>query len=227
MEHEMEPEKTTAELAAVIDHTLLKMVATEKSVIEHCAEAKKYGFASVVVNPCHVATCVRELAGTGIKVCAMVGYPLGATTSETKAFEARQAVALGAAEIDMVINIGLAKAGNWAAVEREIAAVVAASAPALVKSIIETCYLTADEKGKACLAAQAAGVKYIQTSTGFGTGGATTEDVALMRSAVDPSVKIKASGGIRTRADAMAMLRAGAERIGASAGVAIVAGNED
>lgn len=227
MELAMEPEKTPAEVAAVIDHTLLKMIATEKSVIAHCDEAKKYGFASVCVNPCHVATCERELAGTGIKVCAMVGYPLGATTSETKAFEARQAVQLGADEIDMVINIGLAKAGDWASVEREIEGVVKASSPALVKAIIETCYLTAEEKTKACQAAEAAGVKFVQTSTGFGTGGATAEDVALMRKAVGAAVKVKASGGIRTRAEALSMLKAGAERIGASAGVAIVAGNED
>lgn len=223
----MEPEKTPIELASVIDHTFLKMIATEKAVVEQCREAKKYRFASVCVNPCHISTCVRELAGTEIMVSTVIGYPLGATTSETKAFEARQAVALGAVEIDMVVNIGKVKAGDWALVETDIAMVVAAAAPALVKVIIETCYLSAEEKVKACLAAKAAGAKFVQTSTGFGTGGATAEDVALMRAAVDASVKIKASGGIRTRADAMAMLNAGADRIGASAGVSIVTGNED
>jgi deoxyribose-phosphate aldolase len=227
MEHEMESEKTPVDLAAVIDHTFLKMIATETAVVELCREAKKYGFASVCVNPCNISTCVRELAGSEVKVSTVVGYPLGATTSETKTFEARQAVALGAAEIDMVINIGKAKAGDWTSVEMEITTVVTAVVPAIVKVIIETCYLSAEEKVKACLAAKAAGAKFVQTSTGFGTGGATAEDVALMRAAVDASVKIKASGGIRTRTDAMAMLNAGAERIGASAGVAIVVGNED
>jgi len=163
-----------------------------------------------------------------VPVCTVVGFPLGANASEIKAAEARLAIAQGAREIDMVINIGKAKAGDWAGVEEDIRAVVQASKPAaLVKVIIETCYLNAEEKAKACKAAKAAGANFVKTSTGFGTGGATIEDVALMRATVGEGMKVKASGGIRTRAEAIAMLNAGASRIGASAGVSIVAEGEE
>jgi len=223
----MERQWTSADIAATIDHTLLKATATEKSVRELCAEAKAHKFASVCINPSWVPLCVSELKGSGVPVCTVIGFPLGANASEIKAAEASLAVRQGAGEIEMVINIGKAKAGDWKAVEADIDAVVKASRPALVKVIIETCYLSAEEKVKACLAAQAAGADFVKTSTGFGTGGATLDDVALMRATVGSSLKIKASGGVRTRTEAIAMLNAGADRIGASAGVSIVAGNED
>jgi len=217
---------TSANIAATIDHTLLKATATEASIRELCAEARTHRFASVCVNPGWVPLCVAELAGSGVPVCTVVGFPLGANASEIKAAEASLAVKQGALEIDMVINIGKAKAGEWKAVEDDIRAVVKASKPDLVKVIIETCYLNADEKVKACRAAQAAGADFVKTSTGFGTGGATIDDVLLMRKTVGDALRIKASGGIRTRSDAIAMLNAGADRIGASAGVSIVAGND-
>ena len=223
----MERKWTTAEIAAIIDHSLLKATATEQNAVEFCAEARAHKFASVCVNPCHVSLCKGELVGSGISVCAVVGFPLGASASETKAMEARLAVECGADEIDMVINLGKVKAGDWTAVKADIAAVVKASGEAIVKVILETCYLTAEEKVKACKAAEAAGADFIQTSTGFGTGGATIEDVALLRSAVGTALKVKASGGIRTRSEAIAMLNAGADRIGASAGISIVAEYED
>jgi len=226
---------TKASIAATIDHTLLKATATDKAVRTLCAEAKTHRFASVCVNPCWVRLCVEELKGSGTPVCAVVGFPLGENETETKAEEARLAVSRGAAEIDMVINIGMAKSGSWNAVERDIAAVVEAtrtaareaSRSALVKVIIETCYLDRDEKILACRAALAAGAEFVKTSTGFGTGGATIEDVALLRETVGSAMKVKASGGIRTRADAVAMLDAGADRIGASSGVAILGECED
>ncbi len=218
---------TPGEIAATIDHTLLKAVATEKAVKELCAEARAHHFASVCVNPGWVPLCVAELAGSEVPVCTVIGFPLGANASEIKAREAKLAVSQGAKEIDMVINIGKAKAGDWKGVEDDIKAVVAASKPALVKVIIETCYLNNEEKVRACKAAMTAGADYVKTSTGFGTGGATVEDVALMRSTVGTAIKIKASGGIRTRSEAIAMLNAGADRIGASAGVSIVAECED
>lgn len=223
----MERKWTSAEIAAIIDHSLLKATATEQAVVEFCAEARANKFASVCVNPFYVLLCARELVGSSVSVCAVVGFPLGANASETKAMEAKLAVSCGAKEIDMVINLGKAKTGDWEFIKTDIAAVVEASAPALVKVIIETCYLTNEEKVQACMAAKAANAEFIQTSTGFGTGGATIEDVALMRSTVGASLKIKASGGIRTRSDAIAMLNAGADRIGASAGVSIVAECED
>jgi deoxyribose-phosphate aldolase len=220
----MDRQWTSKEIAATIDHTLLKATATEAQIRALCGEARTHRFASVCVNPVWVPLCAAELAGSGVPVCTVVGFPLGANASEIKAAEARLAIAQGAREIDMVINIGKAKAGDWAGVEDDIRAVVQASKPAaLVKVIIETCYLNADEKAKACTAAKAAGADFVKTSTGFGTGGATIEDVALMRSAVGERMKVKASGGIRTRAEAIAMLNAGASRIGASAGVSIVA----
>ncbi|MCE1196023.1 deoxyribose-phosphate aldolase [bacterium] len=223
----MERQWTSKEIAATIDHTLLKATATETQIRTLCAEARTHRFASVCVNPGWVPLCAAELAGSGVPVCTVVGFPLGANASEIKAAEARLAIAQGAREIDMVINIGRAKAGEWAGVEEDIRAVVQASKPALVKVIIETCYLNAEEKAKACLAAKAAGADYVKTSTGFGTGGATVEDVALMRATVGERMKVKASGGVRTRAEAIAMLNAGASRIGASAGVSIVAEGEE
>ena len=220
----MPTEWTKATLAKTIDHTLLKAIGTADQVRELCIEAKKYGFASVCVNPSWVPLCARELAGSDVMVCTVIGFPLGANSSEIKAAEARLAVNQGAKEVDMVINLGLAKAGDWKGVEEDIKAVVAAAAPAkaTVKVIIETCYLTDAEKVKACEAAMRAGANFVKTSTGFGTGGATPEDVRLMKKTVGDKLKVKASGGIRSYHDAILMLDAGADRIGASSGVAIV-----
>ena len=220
----MPVEWTKATLAKTIDHTLLKAIGTADQVRELCIEAKKYGFASVCVNPTWVPLCARELSGSDVMVCTVIGFPLGANSSEIKASEAKLAVAQGAKEVDMVINLGLAKAGDWKGVEEDIRSVVAAAAPAksTVKVIIETCYLTDAEKVKACEAAMRAGANFVKTSTGFGTGGATPEDVRLMKKTVGDKLKVKASGGIRSYHDAILMLDAGADRIGASSGVAIV-----
>jgi deoxyribose-phosphate aldolase len=219
----MAKEWTKASLAKTIDHTLLKAIGTADQVKELCVEAKKYGFASVCVNPTWVPLCAKELAGSGVMVCTVIGFPLGANRSETKAFEARLAVQEGAQEVDMVINIGLAKAGDFKGVEDDIHAVVGAVAgKATVKVIIETCYLTDLEKVKACQAAAKAGAQFVKTSTGFGTGGASPEDVKLMKKTVGEGLKVKASGGIRSYHDAILMLDAGADRIGASSGVAII-----
>lgn len=220
----MPKEWTKASLAKTIDHTLLKAIGTADQVRELCAEARKFGFASVCVNPVWVPLCAKELSGSGVMVCTVIGFPLGANQSEIKAAEARLAVAQGAHEVDMVINIGAAKAGDWKAVEEDIGAVVAAAAgKAAVKVIIETCYLSDAEKAKACEAALRAGAQFVKTSTGFGTGGATPEDVRLMKKAVGGKLQVKASGGVRTYHDAILMLDAGADRIGASSGVAIIA----
>jgi deoxyribose-phosphate aldolase len=224
----MQNEWTKATLAKTIDHTLLKAIATADQVRELCSEARKFGFASVCVNPCWVALCAKELAGSDVLVCTVVGFPLGANLGETKAAEARLAVSQGAREVDMVINLGAAKSGDWKAVEEDIRGVVAASreaaggADALVKVIIETCYLTDAEKAKACEAAARGGARFVKTSTGFGTGGATVDDVKLMRKAVGDRLKVKASGGIRSYHDAILLLDAGADRIGASSSIAIV-----
>jgi len=218
----MERKWTKSDVAAAMDHTLLKATATEEMIRNLCLEARQYRFKSVCVNPCWVPLCTKVLTGSEVLVCTVVGFPLGANAAETKAEEAHRAVSEGAHEIDMVINIGKAKAGDWKAVQNEIAAVVKASKPAIVKVIIETCYLTKEEKIAACRAAVAAGAAFVKTSTGFGTGGATVEDVRLMKETVGQSAEVKASGGIRTLADAIAMLEAGASRIGASAGVAIM-----
>ncbi|MDP2791965.1 MAG: deoxyribose-phosphate aldolase [Rectinemataceae bacterium] len=214
-------------IAATIDHTLLKAVGTEKAVRDLCAEARQFGFASVCVNPCWVPVCASRLAGSTVMVCTVIGFPLGANTSAIKAEEARMATAQGAREVDMVINLGAAKAGNWDVVESDIRAVVEAAtavcADVTIKVIIETCYLTDAEKVKACEAAVRAKAHFVKTSTGFGTGGATVEDVRLMKKTVAAAgLKVKASGGIRTLSDAVAMLEAGADRIGASSGVTIV-----
>jgi len=221
-EDPVQKEWTKATLARTIDHTLLKAIATEQSVRELCAEARKYGFASVCVNPCWVELCARELSGSGILVCSVVGFPLGANAPETKAAEARLAVSQGAREIDVVINLGAAKSGDWRAVEEDIRGVVKASGDAAVKAIIETCYLNDAEKVKACETAARAGARFVKTSTGFGTGGASAEDVRLMRKTVGDKLQVKASGGIRSYHDAIMMLDAGADRIGASSSVAII-----
>lgn len=218
----MKKQWTQTELAAAIDHSMLKAAADESILKKLCAEAVRYGFASVCVNPCWVPLCVGELEGSGIAVCAVVGFPLGAAASAIKAEEARLAVAEGAGEIDMVINIGKARSGDWKYVAQDVAAVVEASKPALVKAIIETCYLDRQEKVLACRAAAAAGADFVQSSTGFGTGGAVVEDLALMKQTLGRALQLKAAGGIRTRAEAISMLESGATRIGTSSGVFIV-----
>lgn len=211
------------ELNRYIDHTLLKPAATRADIAKLCAEAKEYRFASVCVNSAHIAEVAAALAGTDVAPCCVVGFPLGAMETEAKAFEAARAAALGAREIDMVMDIGAAKEGDFARVEADIAAVVSAiQGRAKLKVILECCLLTDEEKTAACLAAKRAGADFVKTSTGFSTGGATEHDVALMRAAVGDDMGVKASGGIRTREDALRMIAAGASRIGASAGIAIV-----
>ena len=213
-------------IASMIDHTLLKPEATPAQVERLCAEAAEYHFASVCVNPVYIPLAARLLKGSGVKVCCVVGFPLGAITPEQKAAEAASCAAMGAEELDMVIHVGAAKAGDWALVQRDIEGVVKAAVGHTVKVIIETCLLTDEEKVKACEAAKAAGAHFVKTSTGFSTGGATTHDIALMRKTVGPEMGVKASGGIRDYETAMAMIEAGANRIGASAGIAIVAAAE-
>ena len=213
-------------IAAMIDHTLLKPEATPAQIEKLCAEAAEYHFASVCVNPVYIPLAARLLKGTGVKVCCVVGFPLGAIAPEQKAAEAASCAAIGAEELDMVIHVGAAKVGDWALVQRDIEGVVKAAAGHTVKVIIETCLLTDEEKVKACEAAKAAGAHFVKTSTGFSTGGATTHDIALMRKTVGPEMGVKASGGIRDYETAMAMIEAGANRIGASAGIAIVAAAE-
>jgi len=212
------------DLAAVIDHTLLKPEATEDQVVRLCQEASQYGFACAMVNPTWTALAYSELAGTGIPVGVVVGFPLGASLGCTKREEAAALVKLGAHDVDMVINIGLLKSGENHALQQEIRAVadVAHEAGAIVKVIMETCLLTVEEKLRASELAIAAGADFLKTSTGFSTGGATPEDVAMLRGVAGGRCGVKASGGIRTLADARRMLEAGANRIGASAGVAIL-----
>ena len=213
-------------IASMIDHTLLKPEATPAQIEKLCAEAAEYHFASVCVNPVYIPLAARLLKGTGVKVCCVVGFPLGAIAPEQKAAEAASCAAMGAEELDMVIHVGAAKAGDWALVQRDIEGVVKAAAGHTVKVIIETCLLTDEEKVRACEAAKAAGAHFVKTSTGCSTGGATTHDIALMRKTVGPEMGVKASGGIRDYETAMAMIEAGANRIGASAGIAIVAAAE-
>ncbi|CAM2806114.1 deoxyribose-phosphate aldolase [Streptococcus agalactiae LMG 14747] len=208
----------------LIDHTLLKPDSTRDQIDKLIQEADDYQFASVCVNPTWVNYASDKLADSTVKVCTVIGFPLGASTSETKAFETKNAIENGADEIDMVINIGAAKDGNFALVQSDIAAVVEASGDKLVKVIIETCLLTDDEKIKACQAAVAAGADFVKTSTGFSTGGATVHDVALMRKTVGPDIGVKASGGARSFEDAKAFVEAGATRIGTSSGIAIMKG---
>lgn len=210
-------------LARKIDHTLLKPEATKEQIEKLCDEAKTYRFYSVCVNPSWVETASELLKGTDVKVCTVIGFPLGATTTEVKREETKDAIAKGATEVDMVIPVGKLKSGQDEAVKADIAAVVeAAKDQALVKVIIETSLLTEEEKVKACQLAVEAGADYVKTSTGFSTGGATVEDIRLMRQTVGPDIGVKASGGIRDLKTANAMIEAGASRIGASSSVAIV-----
>ncbi len=217
------PGKQT-DLAAFIDHTLLKPDAKAEAIDKLCMEAVEYRFASVCVNPVNVAQAVKKLAQSGIPVAAVVGFPLGANSWEIKAAETRDVVSQGAREVDMVINIGALKNGDYRCVYREIEAVVRAAGGCIVKVILETAFLTNDEKIAACILAKAAGAAFVKTSTGFGPGGATLEDVALMRRVVGPEMGVKASGGIRDTATARSMIAAGATRLGASASVNIVKG---
>lgn len=203
-------------LNSYLDHTLLKADATRADILAVTAEAKEYHTASVCVNTCYTSLVAQELKNTGVKTCVVVGFPLGAMNSGAKALEAALAVREGAEEVDIVMHIGAAKAGDWSAVQADIAAVVLAAKPAIVKVIIETCLLTDEEKVNACLAAKAAGAAFVKTSTGFSTGGATPQDIALMRKTVGPEMGVKASGGVRTREQALAMIEAGATRIGCS-----------
>ncbi len=205
-----------------IDHTLLKATATSEDIKRICEEAKTYDFKSVCVNPANVKLAKELLNGTDVLVCTVIGFPLGANTKEIKAFETMDAIRNGADEIDMVINIGKAKEHDFAYVENEIKMVVAASAGKTVKVIIETCYLTDDEKVSCCLAAKNAHATFVKTSTGFGSGGATASDVLLMRKTVGEEMGVKASGGIKNKADLELMIENGATRIGASSGVAIM-----
>ena len=214
-------------IANIIDHTVLKATTTKEDVIKVCKEAKEHNFFSVCINPTHIELAKKELEGSDVKVCTVIGFPLGANTPEVKAFETKDAIAKGADEVDMVINIGALKDKNYDLLERDIKAVVdAANKEALVKVIIETCYLTDEEKKIACEIAVKAGTDYVKTSTGFGTGGSTPEDIKLMRDTVGPEIGVKASGGVRCKADAEAVINAGASRIGASASMAIVNGDE-
>ena len=207
-----------------IDHTLLKQDVTENKIDCLLSEAREYDFASVCVNPTWVKYAKKVLEGTDVKVCTVVGFPLGATTSAVKAFETQEAIQNGADEIDMVINVGALKTGNLDLVESDIRAVVESSGDKLVKVIIEACLLTDQEKVVACQLAQKAGADFVKTSTGFSTGGATIADVTLMRETVGPDMGVKAAGGARSYADALAFVEAGATRIGTSAGVAILKG---
>ena len=212
------------ELNKYIDHTLLKAEATSTQITKLCEEAKQYDFASVCVNTCYVPLCAKLLEATDVKVCCVVGFPLGAMDSQAKAYEAKLAVEKGAKEVDMVINVGALKEGNYDYVEADIKAIVEASKPAIVKVIIETCLLTDEEKVKACELSVKAGAAFVKTSTGFSTAGATVEDVALMRKTVGDKALVKAAGGIRTYEDAMKMIEAGADRLGCSAGIKIMEG---
>ena len=212
-------------LASLIDHTLLKPDATREEVEQLCREAAQFCFASVCVNPNWVTLCRELLRGSGVKVCTVIGFPLGAHLPDIKAYETRRAIEQGAEEVDMVINIGALKSRDYALVEQDIHGVVqAAAGRALVKVILETALLTRDEKVMGSTLAKAAGADYVKTSTGFAGGGATVEDVQLMRETVGPEMGVKASGGVRTKEDAEKMVAAGATRLGASAGVKIVRG---
>lgn len=214
-------------IAKMIDHTILKAFATKEDVKVLCKEAKEYNFFSVCINPANIELAKKELEGSYVKVCTVIGFPLGANTSEVKAFETKDAIKKGADEVDMVINIGALKDKDYDYVLNDIKAVVdAANKEALVKVIIETCYLTDDEKKIACELSVKAGADFVKTSTGFGTGGSTPEDIKLMREVVGPNIGVKASGGVRNQEDAKAVIKAGCSRIGASASVAITKGED-
>jgi len=211
-------------VAALIDHTLLKPEATETDIRKVCAEAREYGFATVCVNPYWVRLVAGELAGSAVKVCAVAGFPLGANSTEIKVEETAGVIRDGAQEVDMVLNVGELRSGNYDVVRDDIAAVVetAHASGAIVKVILETALLNSEQKVKACFLAKEAHADFVKTSTGFGPGGATTEDVALMRRTVGPTMGVKASGGVRTLEDLKKMVAAGASRVGASASVKII-----
>jgi deoxyribose-phosphate aldolase len=213
---------TGLDIASLIDHTLLKPEATPSQIVQLCEEAKAYQFASVCINPTYVPLVTKQVAGSGVKVCTVIGFPLGATTTQSKVFETQDAITNGADEIDMVINVGALKAKEDAAVEKDVQAVRAASRGKILKVIVETSLLSEEEKVRACQIAKHAGADFVKTSTGFGPGGATVTDVRLMRKTVGPELGIKASGGIRDAETAQAMLDAGATRLGTSSGIAIV-----
>jgi len=210
-------------IGAMIDHTILKAEATIDQVEKLCKEAIEYKFASVCVNSCYAAKVSEMLRGSGVKTCCVVGFPLGAMSIRAKAIETKDVIDSGATEVDMVINVGALKSGDWDYVKRDIEAVVnEARGRALVKVIIEACLLTEEEKVKVCTISKMAGADFVKTSTGFSTGGATVEDISLMRLVVGPNMGVKASGGIKDYKTAMAMINAGASRIGTSSGIAIV-----
>ena len=214
-----------ASLAKYIDHTLLKPEASVEDIKKVCDEAKKYHFASVCVNPSYIRYVAEQLSGSDVTPCCVIGFPFGTQTPEAKRFEAQDAVTNGAREVDMVINVGAIKSRDWHLVKRDIEGVVEATrGRAAVKVILETCLLTDEEKVKACTVSKLAGAAFVKTSTGYSKGGATVEDVQLMRATVGPEMGVKASGGIRTYEDAVAMIKAGANRLGASAGIKIIAG---
>jgi len=218
---------SSAEVAAMIDHTILKADATKSDVITICKEAREHQFATVCVNAGWVPLAAEELKGSGVGITTVVGFPLGATTTASKAFEATEAIDNGATEIDMVLNIGLLKSGDYEGVKRDVEGVAAAcKGKAALKVILETGLLTDEEKVKACELCVEAGADFVKTSTGFGKGGATAEDIALMRRTVGPTLGVKASGGVRDLETALQMLKSGATRIGASSSVAIVTGGQ-
>ncbi|MGD9099299.1 MAG: deoxyribose-phosphate aldolase [Anaerolineae bacterium] len=208
----------------MIDHTILKPDATQDQIAQLCYEARKYRFASVCVNPANVKLCAELLKGSDVLVCTVVGFPLGATSTEAKVFETQQTIRDGATEVDMVINVGALKSRDYELVERDIASIARAchAGNAILKVIIEAALLTDEEKVIACQLSKVAGADFVKTSTGFGPGGATVEDVALMRRVVGPNIGVKAAGGIRTQDDAQRMIAAGATRIGASASIKII-----
>lgn len=218
------------EMAKYFDHTVLHANTKTEKVVKFCEEAAKYHFAAVCINPTHISLAAQKLKGTGVKVATVIGFPLGANTPEVKAFEVRDAIARGVDEVDMVINIGAAKDGNWELVREDIKAVVDAARSSSryigVKVIIETCLLTDEEKIKACEISRDCGADFVKTSTGFSTGGATAEDVALMKRTVGPNVQVKASTGIKTLEDVQKLVAAGATRMGSSAGVKVVTGSD-
>jgi deoxyribose-phosphate aldolase len=214
-------------LGKYIDHTVLYAYTVQSTIEQFCSEAVEYGFAAVCFNPTHVKYAASLLKGSPVKVCTVIGFPLGASTSAVKAFETRDAIANGAQEVDMVINIGAVKDGNFELVEQDIKAVVdAAAGQALVKVIIEACLLSDEEKVTVCTIAKKAGADFVKTSSGFSTGGATAEDVALMKETVGPTIGVKASTGVRTEELVLQMVKAGASRIGTGSGIKIVTGGK-
>ena len=215
---------TKKQLAKMMDHTILKATATPADVEKICREALEIDAASVCINPCNIELTKRLLEGSGVKVCTVIGFPLGANTTSVKMYETQDAIKRGAEEVDMVINVGALLAGDTDTVYNDIKGVVEAAGGTLVKVIIETCYLSDDQKKTACELAMKAGADFVKTSTGFGTGGATAHDVALMRSVVGEKLKVKASGGIRTCQNAVEMIEASADRLGVSASIAILEG---